>query len=80
MPDGAIGAVTDHRLANASRIRATPLASLKLIFFTGLWCNSSTSRCERDSPGANPGVLTNEMEVGPGNVRQERARFFTQSE
>jgi hypothetical protein len=25
----------------------------------GLWCNSSTSRCERDSPGANPGFLTN---------------------
>jgi hypothetical protein len=28
-------------------------------FFSGLWCNSSIPRCERDGPGANPGVLTN---------------------
>ena len=26
---------------------------------SGLWCNSSISRCERDGPGANPGFLTN---------------------
>ena len=25
---------------------------------SGSWCNSSTSRCERDGPGANPGFLT----------------------
>ena len=26
---------------------------------SGLWCNSSISRCELDDPGANPGFLTN---------------------
>lgn len=29
------------------------------IFQSGLWCNSSTSACEADSSGANPGFLTN---------------------
>src|ERR1019366_5890861 len=28
-------------------------------FKSGSWCNSSTSRCERDGSGANPGFLTN---------------------
>ena len=28
------------------------------IFKSGLWCNSSISRRERDGPGANPGFLT----------------------
>jgi len=27
-------------------------------FKSGSWCNSSTSRCERDGSGANPGFLT----------------------
>lgn len=35
---------------------------------SGSWCNSSTSRCERDSPGANPGFLTNPYFERPAAV------------
>ena len=48
--------LSSHRASfvnSYSSVRVRPEAP------SGLWCNSSTSRCERDGPGANPGFLTN---------------------
>lgn len=64
-----------RRFAKAEARGASPRGSASLRFChqlssvclsSGLWCNSSISRCERDGPGANPGFLTSP--TGPADV------------